>query len=168
MEDLLTGSRGSASWAEKSLVLSVESFQTCPTLEALWTVARQAPLSMGILPGKNTGVGCHPLLQGPFLTQRSNPSLMSPALENGFFTTGAIWEAPLLGGLASPELPVLTNCTITSCFVLFLPCSEDNHSSNTIHSTPLTSPSAVYSSPAPPHCPGSAPHPGHQIVTRAS
>ena len=28
-----------------------------------WTVAYQAPLSMG-LPGKNTGVGCHFLLQG--------------------------------------------------------------------------------------------------------
>ena len=28
-----------------------------------WTVARQAPPSMGFL-GKNTGVGCHFLLQG--------------------------------------------------------------------------------------------------------
>ena len=27
-------------------------------------------------PGKNTGVGCHPLLQGIFLTQGSNPSLL--------------------------------------------------------------------------------------------
>ena len=26
-------------------------------------------------PGKNTGVGCHPLLQGIFLTQGSNPGL---------------------------------------------------------------------------------------------
>ena len=31
------------------------------------TVARQAPLSMGS-PGKNTGVGCHFLLQGIFPT----------------------------------------------------------------------------------------------------
>ena len=31
---------------------------------------------MGLnLPGKNTGVGCHFLLQGTFPTQRSNPSL---------------------------------------------------------------------------------------------
>ena len=36
-----------------------------------WTVACQAPLSMGF-PGKNTGVGCHFLLQGIFPTQESN------------------------------------------------------------------------------------------------
>ena len=36
-----------------------------------WTVALQAPLSMGF-PSKNTGVGCHFHLQGIFLTQGSN------------------------------------------------------------------------------------------------
>ena len=42
----------------------------------LWTIAHQAPLSMGF-PGKNTGVGCHALLlQGVFLTQGSNLSLL--------------------------------------------------------------------------------------------
>ena len=40
-----------------------------------WTVARQAPLFMDS-PGKNIGVGCHFLLQGIFLTQGSNPSLL--------------------------------------------------------------------------------------------
>ena len=34
----------------------------------LWTVAHQAPLSLGFS-GKNTGVGCHALLQRIFLTQ---------------------------------------------------------------------------------------------------
>ena len=34
----------------------------------LWTVAHQAPLVHGDSPGKNTGVGCHALLQGVFLT----------------------------------------------------------------------------------------------------
>ena len=34
----------------------------CPTLATPWTVACQASLSMGFL-GKNTGVGCHFLLQ---------------------------------------------------------------------------------------------------------
>ena len=38
----------------------------------LWTVACQAPLSMQF---SNTGVGCHALLQGIFLTKRSNPRL---------------------------------------------------------------------------------------------
>ena len=31
-------------------------------------------------PGKNTGVGCHALLQGIFLTQESNPSILHLAL----------------------------------------------------------------------------------------
>ena len=39
-------------------------------------------------PGKNTVVGCHFLLQGIFLTQRSNPGVSClPALAGGFFTT---------------------------------------------------------------------------------
>ena len=40
-----------------------------------WTVAHQAPRSMEF-PDKNTGVGCHSLLQGIFLTQGSNPCLL--------------------------------------------------------------------------------------------
>ena len=40
-----------------------------------WTVAHQAPLSMGF-PGKNTGVHCHFFLQGIFLTEGLNPSLL--------------------------------------------------------------------------------------------
>ena len=40
-----------------------------------WTVARQVPLSMDS-PGKNTGVGCHFLLQGFFLTQGTNQCLL--------------------------------------------------------------------------------------------
>ena len=40
-------------------------------------------------PGKNTGVGCHFLLQGIFTNQGSNPRLLqSPALAGRFFTTG--------------------------------------------------------------------------------
>ena len=39
-----------------------------------WTVAHQAPLSMGF-PSKNTGVGCHALLQGIFPTQGFTPGL---------------------------------------------------------------------------------------------
>ena len=41
----------------------------------LWTVAHQAPLFMGFS-GKNTGVGCQPLLQGIFPTQRLNLCLL--------------------------------------------------------------------------------------------
>ena len=45
-------------------------------------------------PGKNTGVGCPALLQGIFLTQRSNLCLLHlPALAGGLFTPSATWEA---------------------------------------------------------------------------
>ena len=46
------------------------------SLWPLYTVARQAPLSMG-LSSKNTGVGCHVPLQGIFPTQGSNPCILS-------------------------------------------------------------------------------------------
>ena len=42
-------------------------------------------------PGKNTGVGCHDLLQGS--SQGSNSHLMSPALAGWFFTTSTTAEA---------------------------------------------------------------------------
>jgi len=45
-------------------------------------------------PGKNTGVGCHALLQGIFPTQGVNLNLASPASAGRFFTTNATWEAP--------------------------------------------------------------------------
>ena len=40
-----------------------------------WTVAHQAPLSMGF-PSKNTGVGCHFLLQGIVPAHGSNSHLL--------------------------------------------------------------------------------------------
>ena len=53
---------------------------------APWTIAQQASLSMDS-PDKNTGVGCYALLQGIFLTQELNLSLLtSPALAGRFFT----------------------------------------------------------------------------------
>ena len=59
----------------------------------LWTVACQDPWDF---PGKNTGVGCHALLQGNLSDPGIEPvSLMSPALEGRFFTTEpATREAP--------------------------------------------------------------------------
>ena len=53
-----------------------------------WTAACQAPLSMGFFSGKNTGVGCHFLLQGNLPDSGIKPT--SPAfsaLAGGFFTT---------------------------------------------------------------------------------
>ena len=62
--------------------------------DSLWsyeTVAHQAPWDSL---GKNTGVGCHALLQGIFPTQGLNPHLLYlPALAGWFFTTSSTWEA---------------------------------------------------------------------------
>ena len=41
-----------------------------------WTTACQAPLSKDP-PGKNTGMGCHLLLQGIFSIRRSNLSFLN-------------------------------------------------------------------------------------------
>ena len=49
--------------------------QLPPTLSPPWTVVYQAPLSMGFS-SKNTGVGCHFLLQGILPTQGLNPCLL--------------------------------------------------------------------------------------------
>ena len=57
-----------------------------------WTVAHQAPLSWDF-PGKNTGAGCHFLLQGIFLTQGSNQHLLHCR------------RSLPLGHLEAPELP---------------------------------------------------------------
>ena len=46
----------------------VSHFSHVQLFVTLWTVAHQAPLSMGS-PGKNTGVGCHALLQEIILTR---------------------------------------------------------------------------------------------------
>ena len=61
----------------------------------LWTVARQAPLSMGFSKQECwSGLPCPP--PGDLPDPGIKPaSLMSPALEGGFFTTGVTWEASL-------------------------------------------------------------------------
>ena len=61
-----------------------------------WTVAFQAPLSMGF-PRQEDWSGCPALLQVIFPTQGFNRHLMSPALAGRFFTTRATGEAPFMG-----------------------------------------------------------------------
>ena len=56
--------------------VTAQPLQSCPTL---CDQVNCSPLSSslhGILLGKNTGVGCHALLQGIFPTQGSNPRLL--------------------------------------------------------------------------------------------
>ena len=62
-----------------------------------WTVARQAPLSMGFSRQEYwSGLPCPP--PGELPDPGIKPeSLMSPALAGGFFTTSTTWEAPTRG-----------------------------------------------------------------------
>ena len=71
--------------------MCAKSLQSCLTFYDPMDCILQAPLHMA--PGKNTGVGCHALLQGIFPTQGSKHlSLMSIALAGGFFTISATGE----------------------------------------------------------------------------
>ena len=78
----------------------VLSHQSCPTLcDPMEQRLLQAPLSMDS-PGKNTGVGCHFLLQGTFPNQGLNPSLLH----------GQVGSLPL----APPGNPTIT---LDFCFL---------------------------------------------------
>ena len=65
---------------DKHLLLSsllegvLSRFSRARLFVTLWAVTRQAPPSVGS-PGKNTGAGCHALLQGIFPTQGRNLTL---------------------------------------------------------------------------------------------
>ena len=76
-----------------ALVLS--PFSHVGLLVTPWTVACQAPLSMGFSRQEYSGGLPCPLL-GDLPNPGTEPaSLMSPALAGGFFTTSASWEAQL-------------------------------------------------------------------------
>ena len=68
-------------------------FSRVPLFATLWTVAHQAPLSMGFSRQEYwSELPCSPPGDIPDLGIEPT-SLMSPALVGRFFTTGAIWEA---------------------------------------------------------------------------
>ena len=93
----------------------------------LWTIALQAPLSMGFSRQECwSGLPCPP--PGDLPDPGTEPlSLMSPALTGGFFTTSATWEAPSpipflqlsTSGSLVPESPPL---------LIFCPLSQFTHS----------------------------------------
>ena len=56
--------------------MHAKSLQSCLTLCSPMDGSPPGSSVHGILPGKNTGAGCHAPLQGTFLTQRSNLSLL--------------------------------------------------------------------------------------------
>ena len=57
-----------------------QQFTYVPLFATLWTVALPGPSVHGDSPGKNTGVGCHALLQGIFPTQELNPGIEPKSL----------------------------------------------------------------------------------------
>ena len=63
----------------------------------LWTVSPPGSSVHEILPGKNTGVGCHALLQGGLPDPGIEPLFLRfPASACRFFTTNATWEVQWL------------------------------------------------------------------------
>ena len=83
-------------------VCMLSSF-SCIRFFATWTIASQAPLSMGFSrPEYRSGV--HALLQGIFSNIGIEPeSLRSPALAGGFFTTGVTLGSPHPLPVSAPE-----------------------------------------------------------------
>ena len=83
--------------------------------ETLWTVAHQAPLSMGFSrPEYWSGLLCSSPRDLP--DRAIKPlSLMSPALESGFFATSTTWKARLSICILAkfPELFAVSGCSLT-------------------------------------------------------
>ena len=81
-------------------------------------------------PGKNTGVGCHSLVQGIFWTQGLNACCMIPALVGGFFTSSTTWEALLTGqGTVKPNVAFIIGFGIRQTWIiipasLFISCES--------------------------------------------
>ena len=76
-------------------VCVLSRFSRVQLFVTLWTVACQAPLSIGILQARTLEWVAHGLFQGISSTQGLNP-LMSPTMACRFFTTSATWEAQRL------------------------------------------------------------------------
>ena len=68
------------------------SLQSCPTLCNPMDCSPSGSSVYEDSPGKNTGMGCHALLQGIFLTQVSNPHLLC-LLHWQACSLSAFWEA---------------------------------------------------------------------------
>ena len=84
--------------------------QLCPTLVTTWTVALQAPLSVGILQARML-VWLPVPPPGCFPDPGIKPvSLMSPALAGGLFTTGTNWEAP-----KNSHITIITKILMIMC-----------------------------------------------------
>ena len=99
---------------------------------APWIVAHQAPLSNGHSASKNTGVGCHALLQGIFPTQRSNPGLLLCRQIHQLSRKGSPrtleWVAyPFSRGSSRPRNPTRVSCTAGGFFTSWTTMEVQSH-----------------------------------------
>ena len=117
-------------------LMHTNSLQSCPTLCDPMNCSPPGPsrlLSQWDSPGKNTGVGCHALLQGIFLTQRLNwcllcllhwqvgslplappgkPEVLCSTLKFVFILGDLRWSHMV----SSPQSPLLS-CPMQACLV---------------------------------------------------
>ena len=70
------GAHGLCRRARACVCVCAKSLQSCPTLCDPMDCSLPGSSVHGDSPSKNTGVGCHALLQGIFPTQGSNPGLL--------------------------------------------------------------------------------------------
>ena len=73
------------------IYVCAQSLSHVQLFETPWTISHQAPLSMQF-PNKNTGVGCHFLLQGNFPTLGSKSFLLHLLHCQVDFFHNATWE----------------------------------------------------------------------------
>ena len=128
MEMLLAETMVKRTHLEKTIVI-VQSLSRVRLFGNSWTVALQAPLSMDSL-GKNTGVGCHFLLQGNHNSPIKISSLIVLEVRGPKWAKIKAWAGQLL--LESPS---------SICFLPF-PASRGTHIPELV-APPLSSPSAA-------------------------
>ena len=92
----------SQSWNNQLFHVLCLVTQAWPTLYDLMSCSLPGSSVHGDSPGKNTGVGCHDLLQGIFPTQGSNP--------------GVLYCGQILYHLSHQGSPSCSNCSSNCCF----------------------------------------------------
>ena len=121
------------------IYVHAQSLQSCLTLCDPMDYNPPGSSVHGDSPGKNTGVGCHALLQRIFPTQGWNSWLLHPALAGRFFTTSTTWETHGLIQFSSVQslsrvrlhaIPWAAGCqaslSITNSWSLLKPMSVDS------------------------------------------
>ena len=101
-------------------------FSRVPPFATPWTIARQAPLSMGFSRQENwRGLPCLPPGYLPSRPRDQTSSLPSPALAGGFFTTSAAHAARIQQITSMGELPQETSALDAGLYFHFVRGHQD-------------------------------------------